>query len=223
MLHRQVSLKVRSVQVQIKRALRSSSAGPYPENVIIVHLQDRRLILRDFQELFRFVEQNLNRDTVEALYRLLDREDLCIRCGYCCITGAPPITLDDAARLIECSQVRTMIISIAKNLNINNVTNLRSKRELFIIWNALIDFLRPCPFLQTCRDITSCLIYDVKPSFCTLFKCWSPYTDKRRRKHIHTVLADIDKVMKEVQDSSLIKLLEVARSRVTLMLTYCSR
>ncbi len=144
----------------------------------------------NFIKFFKFLEEKLrNRDVVEMIYNELDMRDLCVRCGTCCSTGCPPISLEDSDRIFK-SRFRDYVINTFRNLtNLDIYDNV----ELFIIWNSHIQILKPCPFLKF-EKYALCTIYDARPELCRIFKCWSPRVDNLRREVLSRILNDLDSV-----------------------------
>ncbi len=222
MMCKQVVIKLKSApfRIFIKRTLKSSIAGPYTEDSIVVQAGSQRYIFRGFSELFRFLELRFEKKALLEVYESLGRLNLCVRCGYCCTTGAPPITLNDSKRLVQEKLVRETLENIIRRaLSID--ISISSPEVLFVVWNSLLDFLRPCPFLLVLDNVTSCTIYDIKPKFCSIFKCWLPDIDTVRVSHIRTVLKELEVIRHSAScGSSVAKLIEAAKSKLYAMLSY---
>ncbi len=184
--------------------------GTYVKDIINLTYSNREFSFGSFFKFFKFMSR------YSAIYRLvsniLDREDLCIRCGYCCTTGCPPISIDDSLRICN-SEFRYYVYEV-----LSNTVNFRinSHIDLFIVWNAALDILKPCPFLRYDK-YASCSIYPVRPEICRIFKCWSPLTDYRRRSHIMKILGELQEVN---VDSNLEKLRSIAISNLGRICSY---
>ncbi len=219
---KKATIRVEGAQIDIIRKLRTSNVGPYVEDTVIVQINGKKKTLHSISLLFEYVERILSRRIVREIYRALDRLDLCIRCGYCCTTGAPPISMSDAERLATCPRVVNTVLDIVRDRELAYITFVAREHidpeTLFVLWNALLDFLRPCPFLEISNSNTQCTIYEIKPEFCTLFKCWSPYTEHRRRLMFMTILRQLERSRAHVGDSKLRRLAQLAEEKTRTLL-----
>ncbi len=186
--------------------------APFTE--IYVKVDGNLLFFDSFDKFFDFIERSFGRGILNVIDEFLDRCDLCVRCGFCCVNGAPCITLEDARSMLA-SSYRDIIVSyLSKISNVDVMSNV----QLFVVWNAYVQFLRPCPFLDeedTC--VARCVIYPVRPSFCRLFKCWTSLSDLRRKEHIKLVLSQLRNC---TVDEDLEKLRECAIRNLEVMYSY---
>ncbi|NPB00815.1 MAG: YkgJ family cysteine cluster protein [Crenarchaeota archaeon] len=172
------------IHVDVSRYLKD--CAPFTE--IYVKTNGDLLFFDSFDKFFDFIERSFGHGILNIINESLDRCDLCVRCGFCCVNGAPCITFEDARSMMS-SSYRDFIVSYLSR--ISNV-NIMSDVQLFVVWNAYVQFLRPCPFLEE-EDlcVARCVIYPVRPSFCRLFKCWTSLSDLRRREHVRLVLSQL--------------------------------
>ncbi|NPA23978.1 MAG: YkgJ family cysteine cluster protein [Crenarchaeota archaeon] len=199
-----------SIHVDVKRYLKD--CAPFTE--IYVNVRGSSLSFDSFSRFFDFIERSFGRDVLNIVDEFLDKYDLCVRCGLCCVNGAPCITLEDAALMMSSSYRDVIVNYFSKISDINIVSDV----QLFVIWNAHVRFLRPCPFLgEEERCVTRCVIYPVRPSFCRLFKCWSSLSDLRRKEHVMLVLSQLRRCS---VDGSLEKFREHAIRNVEIMYSY---
>ena len=185
---RETTLQLGQLELHYRKCL-SESLGA-PEDHIRLKYGNVQYTANSVQKLVKLLSKlRVGNDLAEKLFEELYRKDLCVRCGMCCTSGAPPITLDDAKTLSEIDIVLEKISDLTGQ-KICRGDHVR----LFVLWNAALQLLRPCPFLTFEGNLARCVIYEARPSFCRIFKCWSPKTDQLRLQHLNEVLKQLQEV-----------------------------
>ncbi len=187
---KETTLQLDSLELHYRKCLSTSVPFGAPEDQIRLRYENVQRTVNSVQRLVKLLSRlRVGSATMERLFEELHRRDLCVRCGLCCTSGAPPITLDDARTLSDIDVVLEKI---------SEVTGQRVEKgdhtRLFVLWNAALQLLRPCPFLTYDDNLAKCRIYEARPSFCRIFKCWSPKTDQLRHQHLNEVMRQLQEV-----------------------------
>ncbi len=198
-----------SIHVSVLRALEDGA----PLTKIRLSYNNISKLFRSFDRFFDYVEKVFGKRILRAIDDVLDSSDLCIRCGLCCVSGAPCITVNDS-RLMYSSEYGSMI---CKRLSDISGIEVSDSIMLFLSWNASLRLMKPCPFLNYDRSIAVCEIYPVRPSFCRIFKCWTSLSDIRRKEHLRLVLSQLRSCN---VGHGLEKLKEIATSNIESMYSY---
>ncbi len=181
------SIKINDIEIKFRKCLHKYEIT-LPEDNIEVIYKGKSIHLKSVNDLYRTLRRLGLRETfIEKIFEKLYELELCVRCGTCCTTGAPPITLSDASKLVSDSNVVETLFKVT-NMSIDKISEV----TIFLVWNAALPLMRPCPFLHYSEDgLATCRIYEIRPTFCRMFKCWSPYTDRIRKQHIQQVISEI--------------------------------
>ena len=186
-------LKNYLIKVYIIRRKECIFENPVQNFEITIEIyKEKKLYLKDFLNNIQFFRKYTTGNefidkaikyTIEVVSKYLT----CFRCGDCCFTGTPLITLEDALILFRDSYVKNVIENLL-SIKFHNVY------EFFLYWNLNYDKLRPCPFIEVKKCYTVCRIYQIRPTICRIFKCWDINVEFERLNVLNNILNDLNSI-----------------------------